>query len=336
MKMFGKDLSKETVVVAEIGVNHEGSLEKALELVGLAASVGVDAVKFQTYEPYRYASTSDSERFERVSRFALSDEDFGVLAKEAARLGIGFFSSPLDESSVPLVDSLSPVIKIASPDLTFEPTVRAAAATGKPLVISTGLGTQDEVDQTVQWVEEEIGDAPLDERVVLMQCVTAYPTPLDQANLLSIPFLRERYGVHAGYSDHTLGLNACRAAVALGATVIEKHFTDQKEGRTFRDHELSSEPEELKVLVEDVKAIRSALGTLGKQRAESELPNLDAVRKGVVAARDLEPGTSLSREDLMYARPATEFAASRIESLVGRELAKPVLRGNIISADILN
>ena len=137
MKLFGKDLSTEIVVVAEIGVNHEGSAEKAMQMVGLAADAKVDAVKFQTYDPYRYATTSNMERFERVSRFALSSEDFTLLAKEAERREIGFFSTPLDESSVELVASLSPVIKIASPDLTFEPT-----PFGPPLVPASLLSSQ--------------------------------------------------------------------------------------------------------------------------------------------------------------------------------------------------
>ena len=335
MKLFGKDLSTEIVVVAEIGVNHEGSAEKAMQMVGLAADAKVDAVKFQTYDPYRYATTSNMERFERVSRFALSSEDFTLLAKEAERREIGFFSTPLDESSVELVASLSPVIKIVSPDLTFEPTIRAAAGTGKPLIISTGLGLPEEIDRALFWVQDEIGDVSLRDRVVLMHCVTAYPTPLAQANLRSMGYLQDTYDVYVGYSDHTIGLNAARAAVVLGATVIEKHFTDQKEGRTFRDHELSADPDDLKELVEDVEAIRGSLGTPGKHRAESEILNLEAVRKGVVAARDLAAGTVLSIHDLMYARPATDFSSDQIGTLVGNELTEPLLRGNTISASHL-
>ena len=335
MQLFGKDLSTDTVVIAEVGVNHEGSLEKAIELVGMAADAGADAVKFQAYDPIRYASTSDMERFERVGRFGLAAEEFAMVAKEAESRGIVFFASALDESSVALVDSLSPVLKIASPDLTFEPTVRAAAATGKPLVISTGLGLPEEIDRTLRWVQEEIGSVPLQDRVVLLHCITSYPTPLEQANLNSIPYLRDRYGVHVGYSDHTLGLTACRAAVALGATVIEKHFTDQNEGRAFRDHELSADPEDLKLLVEEVKAIRGALGTWGKHRAECELPNLNAVRKGVVAARDLGVGIVLSRQDLMYARPATAYSADQIDDLVGCRLTQPLAKGNLILVEAL-
>jgi len=335
MKLFGRDLATDTVVVAEIGVNHEGSFEKALELVGLAAETGADAVKFQSYEPYRYASTSDMERFERVGRFGLSGEEFTLLAKEAYRLGVGFFSTPLDESSVPLVDSIGSVIKIASPDMNFEPTVRAAAATGKPLIISTGLGTPEEIDRTLEWVQDEIGSTPLADRVVLLHCVSAYPTPLDEINLLSIPYLNDRYPVYVGFSDHTLGLHAARAAVALGAVVIEKHFTDQKEGRTFRDHEMSADPDDLKILVDEVRLIRSSLGVRDKHRAESELGNLKPLRKGVVAARDLPAGTVLTQDDLMYARPATELSYDQAGAIVGRTLTQAIAKGNQLSEAIL-
>ena len=335
MLLFGKDLEFETVVVAEIGVNHEGSVDKAVEMIGMAADAKADAVKFQTYDPYRYASTSDMERFERVSRFALSTEDFSILSEEAKNLNIGFFSTPLDESSVEFVASISPVIKIASPDLTFAPTVRASAATGKPLIISTGLGLPDEIDRTLDWVQEEIGDTPLKDRIVLMHCVSAYPTPLNQANLNSIIYLRDRYDVHVGFSDHTIGLNAARASVALGAAVIEKHFTDQNVGREFRDHELSANPEDMKILVDEVNQIKSALGRIDKYRSEAELSNIQAVRKGVVASRNLSPGTILSREDLMYARPATDFGSDHMDDIVGRELVQSLMKGNTIRVEDL-
>ena len=336
MYLFNKNLYKEVVVIAEIGVNHEGSLSKAIEMVGLAAATGADAVKFQTYDPWHYASTSDMDRFERVSQFGLSQEDFTLLARESERLGIGFFSTPLEETSVEFVDSLSSVIKIASPDMNFEPTIRGAAATGKALIISTGLGTPEEIDQTLGWVQDEIGSAELRDRVVLLHCVSAYPTPLEDINLLSIPYLADRYPVHVGFSDHTIGLQAARAAIALGATVVEKHFTDSNVGREFRDHELSANPEQMKELVEDARAIKGALGTLGKGRSASEIGNLIPLRKGVVAARDLAEGTILTSDDLMFARPSTQISADRIDEVVGKRLKIALKKGNLIPSNTLD
>ncbi len=178
MKLFDKDLNREIAVIAEIGVNHEGDVEVASKLVRLAAEAGADAVKFQTFTPARYASASDPARLERVTGFALDEAAHRRLAKEAESHGIAFFSTPVTEDVVPLLDELCSAFKIASGDLTFEPVIRAAASRGKPVVLSTGLGTLEEVDRAVGWVRDEVGEQALAERLVLMHCISAYPTPI--------------------------------------------------------------------------------------------------------------------------------------------------------------
>lgn len=335
MRLFNKDPAREVVVVAEIGVNHEGDIDAALRLLRLAAEAGADAVKFQTYTPARYASASDPERLARITGFDLGEAGFRRLAAAAQELNVPFFSTPLSEDVVPFLDGLCPVFKIASGDLTFEPVIRAAAATGKPVILSTGLGTVDEIDQAVEWIRAEIGDAPLAERLALMQCVSAYPTPIDQACVRSVPFLAERYGVHVGYSNHTDGPEACLAAVALGASLIEVHFTDQKHGRTFRDHQLSMEPDDLRRLIASIKAVRACLGDYGKEPQPCEIAAKAAMRKGVVAAVPLEAGRILTRDDLMYARPATGFPAAALPSLIGRKLIRALGVGEIIAPEDL-
>jgi len=335
MKLFGKDLAQEVAIVAEIGVNHEGDPEAASRLLSMAAEAGADAVKFQSYTPARYVSASDPERLERVSRFALGEENHRRLAARARELGVAFFSTPLTEDWVPRLAELGAAIKIASGDLTFEPTVRAAARTGKPVILSTGLGTVGETDTAVGWLREEIGEPSLPRRVVLMHCVSAYPTPVEQANVRSVPFLAERYGLPVGYSNHVVGPEACLAAVALGAVVLEAHFTDRKSGRSFRDHELSFEPDDLAALVEAAPRVRASLGTHGKARQPCEEGNVAASRKGVVAARDLTDGTRLVREDLMFARPATGIAAGDVDTLIGRATGADIHAGETIMPDDL-
>ncbi|MSO74199.1 MAG: hypothetical protein EXQ99_03475 [Alphaproteobacteria bacterium] len=330
MELFGKNLTRETVIVAEIGVNHEGDPEAALRLIRLAAEAGVDAVKFQSYTPARYAAANDAERLVRVGRFALDEAAHERIAAEARACGIAFFSTPVSEDWVPLIARLGAAIKIASGDLTFEPVIRAAARTGKPVIVSTGLGTDDEIDRAVGWLKEEIGAPQLGERVVLLHCVVAYPTPIEEANLLAIPFLAERYRVPIGYSNHVMGLDACLGAIALGACMLEVHVTDRREGRTFRDHHLSLLPNEVAELVRRAPGLRAARGVFGKPRQKSELVALQAVRKGVVAARDLKAGTMLATDDLMYARPATEFAASELGVLIGRRLSTDLKRGMLV------
>jgi len=333
LKLFGRDLDAEVAVVAEIGVNHEGDPKAASKLLRLAAAAGADAVKFQSYTPERFTSASDPERLERVTRFALDENTHRSLARDARDAGISFFSTAVTEDWVPLIAELGEAIKIASGDLTFETVIRAAARAGKPVIVSTGLGTVEEVDRAVGWLREEFGEAELPDCAVLMHCVSSYPTPVEQANVNSVPYLRGRYGLPTGYSNHVVGVEACLAAVALGASVVEVHFTDKKTGRTFRDHELSFEPDDLSGLVTSIRSIRASLGTLDKKRQECETEGLLAYRKGVVAARDLQAGVPLQREDLMFARPATEFAAAEIDSLVGNRLVSQVALGELIRRD---
>lgn len=321
MHLFGKNLNTDVVVIAEIGVNHEGDPAVASKLIQLAHEAGADAVKFQTYTPERFVGTSDPARLERVRGFALSDQMLRELAGEANNLGITMFSAAISEDKIPLLAKLFPVIKIASGDLDFEPAIRGAAATGLPTIISTGLGTLEEIDQAIEWFKDETGLKDIRERLHLMHCVTAYPTPIEDANVLAVPFLANHTGLTVGYSNHVIGLEACYAAIANGASSIEVHFTDCKTGRKFRDHELSCDPDDLATLVKAAPRIKKSLGHPNKVRQTAELPLLQAVRKGVITARDLRAGHVLSRDDLMFARPATEFPSGEVGALVGKRIS---------------
>lgn len=336
MILYGKDLSRDVLVIAEIGVNHEGDPDAALALLRAAAGAGADVVKFQTYTPARFIAAADAERLARVTRFDLGAAGFRRLKAEADRLGVGFLSTPVSDDVLPLLDELCPALKIASGDLTFEPVIRAAARTGKPVLLSTGVGTVEEIDRAVSWVADEVGEAALAQRLVLMHCVSAYPTPVDQANIRAVPFLAARYGVPVGWSHHCLEPEPCLAAAALGASVIEVHFTDRKEGRVFRDHQLSFEPEELRRLIASVRLVRASLGRAGKTPQPCEIGARDALRKGVVVARPLAAGHVLCAEDLMYARPATGIPASGLASLIGRRLVRPAGAGESLARDAVD
>lgn len=331
--LLNMNLDERLLIIAEIGVNHEGDPEKALALVDLAAKAGADAVKFQSYTPERFVSAADPARLDRARRYALNETTHHRIAKRAGDLGIAFLSTPVTEDVVPFLNGLCPAFKIASGDIDFEPVIRASAATGKPLILSTGLATLDEIDRAVEWVRDETGLVDLRDRLALMHCVSAYPTPMEQANVRSVPFLAERYGLRVGYSNHAIGDEACLAAVALGACIIEVHFTDCKEGRTFRDHTLSLDPEDLSVFVDKARRLRSALGNYDKVVQECEAGGRAALRKGVVAACCVEAGTVLAPEHLMYARPATEFWSSEFNTLIGRVLRKSLKSGEPIPRD---
>jgi N-acetylneuraminate synthase/N,N'-diacetyllegionaminate synthase len=330
MKIFGCDLDREVAVVAEIGVNHEGDVEAASRLLRLAAEAGAHAVKFQTFTPGHYTSSSDPARLARVTKFALDRDAHLRLAREAKELGVVMFSTAVSDDVVPFLAEQFPAIKIASGDLDFETVIRAAARTGRPVILSTGLGTIDEVHRAVGWLRDEIGATELRDRVVLMQCVSGYPAPVEEASVLGVPYLAEATGLRIGYSNHVIGPDACYAAVAHGACMLEVHFTDKKTGREFRDHALSFEPDDLRALMAVVPRIRASLGARGKERQASELVNLKAVRKGVVAARNLAAGHVLTRDDLSFARPQTEFAAGEIDSLVGKRLSRALRPGELV------
>lgn len=330
VKLFGKDLERDVLVVAEIGVNHEGDVDLAANLIRLAHEAGADAVKFQSYTPERFASASDPVRAQRVRRFCLDEHAHYRLAEFAAGIGANLFSAAITEDVVPLLGRLFPVIKVASGDLNFEPIVRGAVASGKPVILSTGNSTVAEIEQALLWCRAELGAGGLRERVALLHCVSAYPTPIEQANLLSIPFLKERFGLCTGYSNHVLGMEVPLAAVALGARILEVHVTDRSQGREFRDHAISFEPHELAQLVKRVHAVSASLGRFEKVPQPAELEIRQAMRKGIVAARDLSPGNLLSREDLMYARPATEFEAAELPRLIGQRLNVRLRCGELV------
>ena len=336
MKIFGKDLETDLVVIAEIGVNHEGDPEKAIELLRQAASAGADAVKFQSYTPERYVAAIDPERLARVARFSLDEATHRCLADEAKKLGVSFLSTPVSEDWLPLLSELGAAIKIASGDLDFKPVIVGAAKTGKPVILSVGLGTVEEIDRAVGWVRDEVGQDALQDRLILMHCVSAYPVPIEQANVANIEFLRDRYGLTVGYSNHVVGADACLTAVAIGAPILEIHFTDVKEGRAFRDHALSMDSKDLSGVIAQAKRIRSALGVMGSLRQECEIPNLSAMRKGIVAARPLGAGVTLTEQDIMFARPMVGFSSLDIDRVVGQKISVNIEKGMPLLPDHLS
>ena len=335
MRIADHDLNAKVFIVAEIGVNHEGSFEAAKLLVEKAAEAGVDAVKFQTYLPDEYVTRADRERFERVTRFALSYDQFRQLAEVARSLGLIFFSTPLGAESADALEPFVPVYKISSGDLTYHPLLAHIAAKGKPVALSTGGATVDEIDTAVAVLKEHGSHRPLKEWLLLNQCVACYPAPPEEVNLNAIGFLRERYGVLVGYSDHTLNNAMCLAAVALGARWIEKHFTDRKTDRAFHDHALSAEPGEMAQLVRDIREIEAALGPGGKSRTRCEETTLPRLRRGLAVRRDMRAGETITEDDITWLRPMSEFPVGTEDRVIGRMLAKDVPAGHLIRPDDL-
>ncbi|MCZ6654670.1 MAG: N-acetylneuraminate synthase family protein, partial [Planctomycetota bacterium] len=303
MRIADADLSERVLIVAEIGNNHEGSYALAEELIGRAAEAGVDAVKFQTFRTEHYVSRRDDARFERLKSFELSHDEFAKLAAVARQEGIVFLSTPFDLESVRFLDALVPAFKIASGDNTFYPLIDTVARRGKPILLSTGLADTTRIQHAkavIEAVWAEIGVAP---GLALLHCVSSYPVPPSQANLAAIGQLRAEFDCSIGYSDHTLGIEACRVAASLGARIIEKHFTLDKHYSDFRDHQLSADPREMAELVQAVRQVETMLGSGEKRLQECELSSERAMRRSITAARDLACGAIVTWEDITWVRP---------------------------------
>ena len=332
-ELFGKNLEEDIIIVAEVGVNHEGSLERAIKIVDSIYNSGIDAIKFQSYTPSRYSSKNNIERFNRISRFGLNKEEHITLSNYVKSKNIRFFSTPVSEDWVKIISKIGDAIKIASGDLTFKEVIKLAAKTNKPVILSTGTGNDKEIEQAISWFKESLETDLLEERLALLHCISAYPAKIEECNLNSIPYLEKKFGLTIGWSNHVIGSEACIAAVALGAKIIEIHVTDDKNFSSFRDHQLSFDPNELRELVIKLRKIKKSLGRYDKKASFSELENVNLFRKGIVAAKNLRKGKVIQKEDVLFARPAIEFSSNDIEYLLGKELKKDISEGYSIKKE---
>lgn len=322
-----------TWVVAEIGVNHEGDEAVAVDLIAKAAEAGADAVKFQTFEIEHYISTEQPERRDRTKGFQLSRDAFRRLKAHADACGVVFFSTPLSIDDIAFLDGIAPLIKISSGDLTFLDLIGAAADTGKPLIVSTGLGTRDEVAAAVERVLSARPGARDDGSLMLMHCVSTYPTEPGDANLRNLTWLRDEFGLPVGYSDHTLGIKACELAVAVGAVALEKHFTYSRENQSFHDHHLSAEPAELADLVRSVRTAEAYLGRYERRRTDAEIENAPNMRRAIGALTDIGAGEVIERAQLTWLRPAWGIGPDQMDRVVGKRAGRSIKAGEIIRED---
>ncbi|MDX6769797.1 MAG: N-acetylneuraminate synthase family protein [Elusimicrobiota bacterium] len=326
MKIGPIDAAKKVFVIAEAGNNHEGDFGRAKALVCAAAEAGAHAVKFQTFRAERFVGGADPARLARLKSFELSPEQFAQLSVLAASQGILFISTPLD---MPSVDVLAPIVdalKIASGDNDFYPLISSAASKKKPLIISTGLCDIAQVRRAVAAAKK----AP---SLALMHCVCSYPVENAQANLRGLTALQRAFPkLTVGYSDHTLGIEACVLSVALGARLIEKHFTLDKNQSDFRDHKLSADPAEMKALVRRVAEAEVLLGDGAKKVMPCEVPMLAPVRRSLAAASDLAAGHRMTVDDLLWLRPSGGLRPGQEKKVVGRRLVRAMRKGEPLLA----
>lgn len=325
MRIGGFNTDDRVLVVAEIGNNHEGDVAVARELVERAADAGADAVKFQTFRTDAFVSPADADRHARMKRFELSPDEFATLADLARARSLRFLSTALDLDSVSVLTPLVDAFKVASGDIDFFPLLDALAATGKPVVISTGQSELDDVAHAVDAIGTEVG---------ILQCVSSYPAPDHEVNLRALAVLAERFpACTIGYSDHTTGTDAGPLSVACGARIVEKHFTLDKTYSEFRDHALSADPSEFCEIVRRVRAAETLLGSPCKQIQASEADARRALRRSIAAARDFEAGHVLGDGDFVWTRPADGLRPGEEAELVGRALRRAVRLGEHLRPD---
>ena len=318
-----------TLIIAEAGVNHNGRIETAGQLIEIAAEAGADLVKFQTFSAdrlvtgsaskadYQLETTSTSEsQHEMIRKLELSREMHEELIAHCKKCGVGFFSTGFDPQSVDLLAELGlDRFKIPSGEITNLPYLRHIGQYGKPVILSTGMARLGEIEAALEVLE--VSGTPR-EQVTVLHCNTEYPTPMADVNLKAMLAIRDALGVQVGYSDHTLGIEVPIAAVAMGATVIEKHFTLDR-SLPGPDHRASLEPDELKAMVQAIRNIELALSGDGLKRpSPSESKNLEIVRKSLVALVPIKAGEPFTEANLGVKRPGSGISPMRWDDFIGR------------------
>lgn len=333
---------KNTIIIAEAGVNHNGSIELAKQLVEKAVEAGVDYIKFQTFKASKLVTKTakqaeyqqknigkeNDSQFQMLKKLELTPEDHEILIAYCKEKGIKFFSTAFDFDSIEYLHSLNLGLwKIPSGEVTNYPFLRHIAAYNEKTILSTGMCEMADVRAAVEALYK---NGLSKENLLLLHCNTEYPTPFEDVNLKAMETLRKEFGVEVGYSDHTKGIEVPIAAVALGASVIEKHFTldCNMEGP---DHKASLEPDELKAMVSAIRNIEKAVGGDGtKHVSESERKNIAVARKSIVAAKGIKKGEILTEENITVKRPGTGISPMRWEEIIGTKAIRDFAEDEII------
>lgn len=335
-------MSNKVIIIAEAGVNHNGDLRKALALVDVAAEAGADYVKFQTfqaekivspiaqkadYQKYNMQGEEDTQ-FGMLKKLEMGKEWYPILIKRCLEKGIHFLSTGFDVDSIDFLNDLEiPFYKIPSGEITNKPYLQHIARKGKDIILSTGMAILQEVKEAVEAIESE---GVSRNRITVLHCNSEYPTPMRDVNLLAMHHIAREIQVKIGYSDHTLGIEVPIAAVALGAVVIEKHFTID---RTLPgpDHAASLEPEELKAMVSGIRNIELAISGSGiKEPSDSEKKNIFIARKSLHVKHDLNKGQVIQTSDLIPLRPASGISPMDIDRVVGKVLVEDIKAGSTL------
>lgn len=328
---------KRVLVIAEAGVNHNGSLEIAKKMADVARECGADIVKFQTFQvrklTSRFAQMAEYQKenigrtesqADMLDRLVLTEDAFRELAAYCGQIGIQFLSTPFDIESVHFLNGLQDIWKIPSGEITNYPYLVEIAQTGKQIILSTGMATLEEVEAAVQVLQENGAG-----EISLLHCTTEYPTPYEAVNLRAMFTLQERFHCTVGYSDHTQGIEVPIAAVAMGAQIIEKHFTLDR-NMEGPDHKASLEPPELTAMVHGIRHIEQALGDGRKAPVACERKNMEIARKSIIANRDIRQGEVFTVENITTKRPGNGISPMRWKEVLGTKAIRDFKEDELI------
>jgi len=332
-----------TFIIAEAGVNHNGEFLIAKKLIDAAVNSGADAVKFQTFRAdrlvtataskaeYQIVNTGTNEsQFEMLEKLELSPEMHRDLFSYCQKKNIVFMSTPFDEASVDLLDSLGmQIFKVSSGEITNKPLLQHIASKNKQIILSTGMSFLEEVEKAIGWINETWNRLNFSPELILLHCVSNYPANVEDSNLAAMKTMESAFGHTVGYSDHSCGIEISIAAVALGAKVIEKHFTLDR-NMQGPDHKASLEPNELKDMVGAIRNIEKALGDGIKKPAKSEISTKNIARRSLVAARDMKAGETVLSDDILIKRPGTGIPAEFENIIVGMLLESDISVDSVI------
>lgn len=335
-----RKLSAKCLIIAEAGVNHNGDLKTAKKLIDAAAEAGADLVKFQTFSAdrlvtstakkaaYQMHTTNNRESQQQMlRRLELSPDNHMKLISYCKKRKIGFFSTAFDIESADFLVSLKPkYFKIPSGEITNLPYLRHIGQLGLPIILSTGMATMEEIKSALRILKNSGTQRNL---ITVLHCTTEYPTPMSEVNLRTMISIRDKFKVEVGYSDHTHGIEVAIAAVALGASVIEKHFTLDR-NMSGPDHKASLEPAELKSMVTAIRNIEVALGDGIKRPTPSEVKNISVVRKSIIASKAIKTGEEFRIDNLTTKRPGTGISPMRFDEVLGKKARRAFAEDEII------
>ena len=321
-------------IVAEIGNNHEGNFLTAKKLIVEAAKAKVDAVKFQTFNTELFIDSSEKKRRKILSKFKFNKDEFIKLSELATKLGLIFFSTPFDFKSANFLNSIQPIFKIASGDNNYLELIDYVSSFNKPIIISTGLAELNLLKKLEERILKKWKNFNTNKYLAFLHCVSSYPVPESQANLNAISTLKKKFPkCKVGYSDHLLGVEGCYVAAALGAKIIEKHFTLDKKFSKFRDHQLSADPKELKEMVIKIRRIEKILGNGRIEIQECEKDSLIHSRRSLALSKTVSKNYIIKKKDLIRVRLATGFLKKK--ELVGKKINKNLSIGSLIKNEFL-